>query len=373
MKLWRWFVGQVARLRRSVVDVFGSGSQPHHAEDRLAADEHAPGPPADWVERVRRGAPGLLEPSLRRRGGPAESPPTRRVARSQTELDPEPESLEEPEHGYRTEPTVADRRPLAPLRIPLLRRVLRRVSPPSPFKATPRPASEPVPHELEPAARLVDEPADSPAVEPEASLGLDTATRRVEPNGSSPAEPGRRRLVGENMRSAASAPPVSDGLERSQAPPIPDKPERLQREPEPEPAEVVAFEAPVQRRTSGSERAANPGPPREARLARPAATNVVQADLARDERALEPSMPSPAPRRAYERPLEPFLTPPSPPQESSVDPPSPPLRRAEPLSELAAHPWPELPPPLDQPDSDVEAALRAWEHQRRLDLEQTRL
>jgi hypothetical protein len=40
---------------------------------------------------------------------------------------------------------------------------------------------------------------------------------------------------------------------------------------------------------------------------------------------------------------------------------------------MARHPWPELPPPLDQPDSEVEAALRAWEHQRRLDHEQTRL
>ena len=96
MKLWRWFVGQVARLRRSVVGVFGSGPQPHHAEDRLAADRLAPGPPAHWVERVRRGAPGLLEPSHRRRGGPVEPPPAKRVALSHTHLHAEWVALVEP-------------------------------------------------------------------------------------------------------------------------------------------------------------------------------------------------------------------------------------------------------------------------------------
>jgi hypothetical protein len=40
---------------------------------------------------------------------------------------------------------------------------------------------------------------------------------------------------------------------------------------------------------------------------------------------------------------------------------------------VGKHPWPELPPPLEEPDGEVEAALRAWEHQRRLDHEQTRL
>src|SRR5262245_66375316 len=112
MKLWRWFVGQVARLRRSVVGVFASGWPPHRRDDRLAFADEPARPPAHWVERVRRGAPGLLEPSLRRRGGPVEPPPAERIALSQTELGPEPESLEEPEHGYvRTEPTVAPQRP----------------------------------------------------------------------------------------------------------------------------------------------------------------------------------------------------------------------------------------------------------------------
>jgi len=94
MKLWRWFVGQVARLRRSIAGVAASGWQPLHADDHVtSADEPAPGPPAHWVERVRRGAPGLLEPSLRRRGGSVEPPAADRAPLSQAELAPERESL----------------------------------------------------------------------------------------------------------------------------------------------------------------------------------------------------------------------------------------------------------------------------------------
>jgi hypothetical protein len=48
-------------------------------------------------------------------------------------------------------------------------------------------------------------------------------------------------------------------------------------------------------------------------------------------------------------------------------------RRDEPLSAVDQNRWPDLPPPLDQADGEVEVALRAWERQRRLDDEQTRL
>jgi hypothetical protein len=43
------------------------------------------------------------------------------------------------------------------------------------------------------------------------------------------------------------------------------------------------------------------------------------------------------------------------------------------LSGVDQNRWPDLPPPLDQADGEVEVALRAWERQRRLDDEQTRL
>jgi hypothetical protein len=87
----------------------------------------------------------------------------------------------------------------------------------------------------------------------------------------------------------------------------------------------------------------------------------------------ERAVPLPAPRREsnVERLREPARR--TSRQESSLELGPPRRSRAEPLSAGDIHPWPELPPSLDQPDSDVEAALRAWDHQRRLDHEQTRL
>ena len=376
MKLWRWFVGQVARLRRSIAGVAASGWQPLHADDHVtSADEPAPGPPAHWVERVRRGAPGLLEPSLRRRGGPVEPPAANRSALSQAEPAPERESLEGPEHDLaRPEPPVAPERPEAPVRAPLLRkargpllqRVLRRPSAPdgAAVEASPPRATKHVSHERDRATRLVNEPAGSPVAKPEAPL--DIPTTRVAPGDSSPVEPDRRRLVGKTTRTAVPAPPVPDKPERP--------PSRSEAERSPRQAEVVELHAPpLQRRAAGLERAASPQPTIENGVTRPSATNVLHADLGftepRNEHALEPAVRAPAPRRSAERLREPLVSP----QESSVDLGPRPRRRAEPLPEVDVHPWPELPPPLDPPDSDVEAALRAWEHQRRLDREQTRL
>jgi hypothetical protein len=386
MKLWRWFVGQVERLRRSVVGGLASDSQPLHADDHLAfEDERAHGPPAHWVERVRNGAPGLLEPSLRRPGEPAEPPPANRVALSQTELGAEPESLEEPERGYvRNEPPAVPERTEGLVRAPLLRKVrARRLL--QVFRRTESRAA---------SARAAVSPVTS-RVPPR----IKTAARRVgEPRESQPAEPDRRHLVGERGRTPApprpraggsehsegpvpdksesKGPPVPDKTVRFQGPPIPDKPEHsTASEPErlPGRSEVVAFEAPLQRRVARVERATSPAPPLESGVTRPSAKGAPRAELAGDEitddlfweQAVHLHSP---PRRGVER--MPRL--PSP-RGASVEPGPSPRHRAEPLSEAAAHPWPELPAPLDQPDGDVETALRAWEHQRRLDLEQTRL
>jgi hypothetical protein len=70
--------------------------------------------------------------------------------------------------------------------------------------------------------------------------------------------------------------------------------------------------------------------------------------------------------------MEPAVSRPVPRREPTEEP-RPTQSPAEPLTDVDVHPWPELPPPLDHDDSDVEAALRAWEHQQRLDREQTRL
>src|SRR6476469_4369971 len=100
MKTWRWFVGQVTRLRRSIVGVIAPDAEQRAADHSDVADEPAAGPPEHWVARVRRGAPGLLEPSLRRRGEPAHPAVAERVMPSQTELPPSPDSPEEPEREY---------------------------------------------------------------------------------------------------------------------------------------------------------------------------------------------------------------------------------------------------------------------------------
>ena len=382
MRLWRWFVGQVARLRRSVVGGFATDSRPLPAEDHLGVDdERAHGPPAHWVERVRNGAPGLLEPSLRRRDGPLEPPPTNRVALSQPELEAEPEPLEEPERGYvRTEPTVAPQRPEAPVRARRLRRLLRRTASrpePAPAAVSPETDTNHVPHEVETATKRVSEPLEPP-----------------------PAKPDRRRFVAENRSTSAPPRPLAEEPAHSQGPPVPDKAEhsrepsvpgktaRFQAPPEPdreersseperlpEQSEIVSFEAPLHRRVARAEQAASPGPQPETDVTRPSAKSVPRADEVKTDLFWEQAdpWPSPAPIRGTEHLPQRLVSPRPSPPEASVAPVSLGRRRAEPLSEAGVHPWPELPPPLDQPDSDVEAALRAWEHQRRLDLEQTRL
>jgi hypothetical protein len=128
------------------------------------------------------------------------------------------------------------------------------------------------------------------------------------------------------------------------------------------------------------EPAASPVEP-EADAARPRAANVRQAELAvdkiRPDRMWEPALPSPTPMHEpnVERLPEGAVSRPASqrePEPSAKHGP-PPRRLAEPLASIEKHPWPELPPPLDRVDSDVEAALRAWEHQRRIDHEQTQL
>jgi hypothetical protein len=150
-----------------------------------------------------------------------------------------------------------------------------------------------------------------------------------------------------------------------------------QSERSPRPTEIVDFEAPPQRLAAGVEREVRPDRSIEAGVARQSTENALRAELAVDEisidRVLKRAVPTPAPSResSVERLREPPRTAAQP--EFSAEPGPSSRSRAEPISPVDAHPWPELPPPLDEVDGDVEAALRAWEHQKRLDLEQTRL
>src|SRR5262249_31355522 len=72
MTSWTAFGGQVARLPRLIARLLARARAGHrHVEEQPAAVySSGSGPPAHWVERVRQGAPGLLEPSLRSQGEP---------------------------------------------------------------------------------------------------------------------------------------------------------------------------------------------------------------------------------------------------------------------------------------------------------------
>ena len=374
MKVWRWFVGQVTRLRRSIVGVFAPDAERGGRADEhfASADEPAAGPPEHWVERVRRGAPGLLEPSLPRRGEPAESPVADRVVRTQTEPEPLPDSFEEPEREpVPPEPPVGPRRREAPARAPLLRKVLRRrrspsAVPPAAFDASPRADVRTAFHASFTLRRDIGESAESPP-------GPPSRQSRLDETGPTPTR---------------------------QAPAVADQPERSPRRPE-----VVELEAPYPRALHGGPKSSSskrprsgelprrsgrqipngrPGPVSPGRRRRKCSTRSSQSTKRTDgeisterevstNRVWDRAVPPPAPRREsnVERLREPAR--PTSRQESSLEPGPSRRSRAEPLSAVDRHPWPELPPPLDEVDTGVEAALRAWDHQQRLDHEQTRL
>ena len=336
MTMWRWFVGQVTRLRRSIAHVIAPSAG--QAGERVAsADEPAGGPPEHWVERVRQGAPGLLEPSLRRRDEPAGPPAAERVMPSQTELEPLPDSLEEPPREHvPPEPRVGPARPAAsPLRKVLRRRRSQSTVPPTPVHASHAPTADDMQRELHAATRPVTEPAGSRAGE----------------------APSRRRSLDDTEPTPTrSSPPEAEQPKRSS-----------------QAGEVIELEPPAQRPIAREEQAASPDRPVRADVARPSVENLPRAERAVDEtrtdrvweRAVTPIRESPAERLRE-------ASSPTSRQDPSLEPGPPPRNRTEPLSAVE-HPWPELPPALDQADGDLEAALRAWEHQRRIDHEQMRL
>jgi hypothetical protein len=194
-----------------------------------------------------------------------------------------------------------------------------------------------VPHELHNATQDVTEPASTPAGEP----------------------PDRRRLARETAPEPA-VPPA----------PVSDRPQHSLRRPE-----VVEFDAAQTR----DPRLEPPATPDRADVALPTAAIVRHTEptveQVRTDRVWERAVRAPAPSRESDG-------------EGLPEPASPgPLSRLEPSEELApttrtraepsfavdVHPWPELPPPFDEPESEVEAAMRAWRHQDRIDHEQTRL
>jgi hypothetical protein len=141
---------------------------------------------------------------------------------------------------------------------------------------------------------------------------------------------------------------------------------------------VVEFDAPrIPSRTVGAERTVRD----DAVTARAAPDAARTAPVERTfdnavvRRTREHVVAAPAPRRAADvvRASEPAPQRTLAPAQPRFETAPPPRSRHDPLPTLEGDLWPELPTPLDDADGDVDATVRAWERQRRLDLEQTRL
>jgi hypothetical protein len=365
MTSWTSFVGQVTRLRRLFARVFARAERrrAHEADERLVAEEalvaeepRAGGPPAHWVERVRRGAPGLLEPSFRSLGERVQPTAEDFSPRDdETEVERRPQVVEETapvRDDAPAEPEVVRRPPPRPRTKPSrktssLRKVMRRMRTPSAVRTaavdgSPPPVSDAVPVEVPTATNTELRPESSPVAKvPErpraASDNRPTPIRRAHPpaDETEPPAPERTTVV------------------EFDAPRIPSRTIRAERTVHDDTVTARAA-VPDAVRTAPVERAFDDSPVRQTR------EHVVAAPAPR--RAIDVlSAPEPAPQRAL-APVQPSF-------ETARSPRS----RHDPLPTRDGNVWPELPPPLDEADSDVDATVRAWERQRRLDREQTRL
>jgi hypothetical protein len=376
MTSWTAFVGQVARLRRLIVRAFARTARrraPAADEPLVAAAEEPPagGPPAHWVERVRRGAPGLLEPSLRSQGVPVRPTAEHFVppeADAEPELEPPPPTPEEVEReDVPPEPAVVSRpraRTASTRRASPLRKVVRRIRIPSaeraaPVDDSPAPASDAVPVEAPAATNPVPQLEGSPVAKvtdrPRATDERSTTALRA-------ARPAEDETEPPPQRTTVVVRPVADETE------LP-----------PQRTTVVEFEAPLDpSRTVRADRAVRDDSVTASATEPPAAELAPVEhpfDGTRILRARERPLATPPPRHAanVEHLREPVPRRAPAPVEPSFEAAPRSRGRDDPLPSPDADPWPELPAPLDEADGEVDAALRAWARQERLDREQTRL
>lgn len=204
------------RLRRSLLRIIGWFRRRRHGFVHLEYDSsftlEDEGPPDHWVERVRQGAPGLLEPSLRQRAQPQRRrrPPKPRERRPSEAVSPPAKQFQTPQPGSPAANQVETPEPGSPaasqvpevgvppeVRVPPKRRAaLQRV-------VRPRP-TEPVPEAL--AEAVLERPL-APA-QPTPPPRTDRA-READP---SPQPPARRRTHPGRARSQGS--PKSSPAER---------------------------------------------------------------------------------------------------------------------------------------------------------------
>jgi hypothetical protein len=288
------------------------------------------GPPPHWVERVLQGAPGLLEPSAREQ---VETPRPTHAGPVERSTMPFAQSIDEQRTATVTEPP----RPVR-LRRPWLSR-------PRTMREGPRVAAEPA---------AAEAPVDP---DPTARQAL-TVVR-----------PRRRTTVTPDPTT-----PVPDPIVLHDRPPTPPAPPAAtvveQRSPSERPADTVVY----------------------------ATTHVHAASPARAPLALAvPLLAAPVPsladrvmspvREAVLDSIVPLRS------DGWLEPVRVPLREASSSASTGSgahsldsrvsaehagasgfrHPWPELPPPVVQHDVDLDATLRAWDRERRLDREQAGL
>lgn len=309
------------------------------------------GPPADWVERVRKGAPHLLE-RMGLRYRPGQIPPEVAAALVAVER-PEPEvAPEEPQAGEAPseapspvpEPMEAgarrsEPRPFAPLESP---GQARRVLAPAPVQQAPAPVQqaprvEPGPERPvgAPVSRAL---APTPSKPSPGEAGEVPAPARVPPEAPRPEAPAR---VPEAPRVTR---PRAPAVARAPLPPV-ERAASVQP-PRPPVARAPELEPPAPEVTAPTRGAVlAPAPPLEAESL---AYRAAQAS------SREPTFrPQPAGRVRTE--------------VLRVDVPVPVLSARE---ARVAPVWPELPEAQGAESVDGSAVLREWERMRRLEREQ---
>jgi hypothetical protein len=309
MTAWGELVRTFERLARALLRFLaGVGCGPQRVPVHTA-----PGPPPHWVERVRQGAPGLLEPPPREQV---------EVAERTTQSAPRPAVP-------RRATTVAN-----------IRQSLRR-----PQRSLPRPAA---PHATANASHL------PPPAAPDASAASPIVRRDPPPGHETPPAAAASVEAGPTERPAASAATARPRIEAAPSRPAPV----WHRVPAPAVPSTERPDRPVGaeiRRDGPQGSAPRPRPvppPAHVPSARPARTRL-HADVAlAASAAVEPLAP-PGPGR---------------PELALVHTP---VAHTEPAP--ARDQWPELPAAAARSDVDADAALCAWERGRRVEREQVRL
>jgi hypothetical protein len=290
-----------------------TGGPPEHWKQLLSTQRR--GPPADWVERVRRGAPQLLE-GLDLGNERPESPA----------VPPKPVLQSPPRMPLRSGGTPPRPEPEAHL------------SRPSPLPTAPREEESMPPSEMRRA------PVPPPTTGPRAGARLLRPARERGPEvPTSATRPQEEQGSPSFPRPEESTPRVTPPNTREVAPPTRARGPSLRPLPETPRMERTPNPAPVPRPDAGAHGDARGLAPKR---------NTVVAPAARA--SLMPSEPTPR--------ESPF------PREKSRAETSPPLDRASPSE--TSHPWPEPPELPSTEPTDPLAVLRDWERLRRLEREQ---